>query len=84
MPIAVGEPISRTYASINVNRLYTYSEETQLRAPTQAGFRAQMSTIDQHYALIHVITRARRARKPLYCCFLDLKGAFDRVPRTPL
>jgi hypothetical protein len=83
-PIAVGEPILRMYASIIVNRLNTYMETTQLRAPTQAGFRAQMSTVDQHFALNHVITRARRARKPLYCCFLDLKGAFDRVPRTLL
>ena len=83
-PIAVGEPILRMYANILGNRLNTYMEATQLRAPTQAGFRAQMSTIDQHFALNHVITRARRARKPLYCCFLDLKGAFDRVPRTLL
>jgi len=38
-PISVGEPISRLYASIMVQRLVKYTEQQQLRSPTQTGYR---------------------------------------------
>lgn len=78
-PIAVGEPISRLYAGILAQRLVSYTEEQQLSSPTQTGYRPELGTIHQVFALQHVIDKQRHAKKPLCLCFVDLKSAFDRV-----
>ena len=78
-PIAVGEPISRLYAGILAHRLVTYTEEQQLRSPTQTGYRPDLGTIHQAFALQHVIDKHRHAKQPLYLCFVDLKSAYDKV-----
>ena len=78
-PIAVGEPLSRLYASILVQRLVQFTEQQDLRSPTQAGYRPEHSTIHQAFVLQHVIDKHRRLKSPLYLCFVDLKSAYDRV-----
>ncbi len=78
-PIAVGEPLSRLYASILVQRLVQFTEQHDLRSPTQAGYRPEHSTIHQAFVLQHVIDKHRCLRTPLYLCFVDLKSAYDRV-----
>lgn len=78
-PIAVGEPIGRLYASILASRLVKYTEQQQLRSPTQAGYRPQLGTMHQAFALQHVVDKHKHARKPLYLCFVDLKSAYDKV-----
>ena len=78
-PIAVGEPLSRLYAGILVQRLVQYTEQRGLRSPTQAGYRPGHSTIHQTFVLQHVIDKHRRLKSPLYLCFVDLKSAYDRV-----
>ena len=78
-PIAVGEPLSRLYASVLAQRLVAYTEEHQLRSPTQAGYRPEHSTIHQSFVLQHVIDKHRHRQAPLYLCFVDLKSAYDRV-----
>ena len=54
------------------------------RAQAQAGFRAHRSVNHNLFALQHAIDKSRRNRMPLYCCFVDLTAAFDRVPRSLL
>ena len=78
-PIAVGEPLSRLYASILVQPLVQFTEQQDLRSPTQAGYRPEHSTIHQAFVLQHVIDKHRRLKSPLYLCFVDLKSAYDRV-----
>jgi len=78
-PIAVGEPISRLYASILAQRLVKYTEEQQLRSPTQAGYRPDLGTLHQGFALQHIIDKSRHDKQPLYLCFVDLKSAYDKV-----
>ena len=75
----MGEPLSRLYASILVQRLVQYTEQQGLRSPTQAGYRPEHSTIHQTFVLQHVIDKHRRLKSPLYLCFVDLKSAYDRV-----
>ena len=70
-PIAVGEPLSRLYASILVQCLVQYTEQQGLRSPTQAGNRPEHSTIHQTSVLQHVIDKHRRLKSPLYLCFVD-------------
>ena len=78
-PIAVGEPLSRLYASILAQRLVQYTEQQDLRSPTQAGYRPEHSIIYQTFVLQHVVDKHRRLKSPLYLCFVDLKSACDRV-----
>ena len=51
-PVAMGEPLSRLYASI----LVSYTEQHG-RSPTQAGYRAEHGTIQQACVLQHVIDK---------------------------
>jgi len=83
-PIAVGEPAMRLYAALLNQRLVGYTEAEGLRAPSQAGFRPGMSTLHPVFTLQHLFDRARHRREPLFCCFLDLQGAYDRGPRPLL
>ena len=83
-PIAVTEPLMRLYAGVLNRRLVDFTEGNHLRAPSQAGFRPGLSCAHQLFALQHMIDHANHAGQPLYCCFLDLKGAYDKVPRTLL
>ena len=73
------EPLSRLYASILVQRLVQFTEQQDLRSPTQAGYRPEHSTIHQAFVLQHAIDKRKRLRSPLYLCFVDLKSAYDRV-----
>ena len=83
-PIAVGEPLYRLYTIIRNRRLVDWSEEHQLRSPTQAGFRPRQSPIHHLFALRHFIDNACIAKRPLYACFVDLQKAYDTVQHDML
>ena len=63
----------RLYASILNQRLLEYTEQHDLRAPSQAGFRPAMSVAHQLFSLQHLSERQRQRRQGLYVCFLALK-----------
>ncbi len=75
-PVAVGVPLARLYANVLNRRITPYLEEENLRAQGQADSRSRRSVNHNHIALQHT-----QQRKPLYCCFVDLTAAFDRIPR---
>ena len=83
-PIAVTEPIMRLYAGILNARVVSFTENNDLRAHTQTGFRPGLATQHNLFALQHMIDEAQGNGKQLYTCFLDLKGAYDRVQRPLL
>ena len=83
-PIAVTEPIMRLYAGILNAKVVQYTEDNHLRAATQTGFRPGLATQHNLFALQHMIDEADGNGRQLYTCFLDLKGAYDRVQRPLL
>ena len=84
-PIAVGAPVLRLLATIINKRLMDFIEEQGLRSPIQAGFRPGKSCGHQLMALQHFIDQETQMQKGyLFCCFVDLKGAYDTVPRDLL
>jgi len=56
-----------------------YLEGQGLRASTQAGFRAELSTTHQHFLLQHLIDKHQHIKKSLYGLVVDLKSAYDLV-----
>ena len=83
-PIAVTEPIMRLYAYILNARLVSFTEDNDLRSSTQSDFRPSLSTLHSVFALQHFVDQAKAGGQKLYTCFLDLKGAYDRVQRPLL
>ena len=83
-PIAVTEPIMRLYTGILNTRLLEFTETTEARASAQAGFRPQHSTLHPLFTLQHFIHKQFHAKASLFCCFLDLKSAYDSVQRPLL
>ena len=74
----------RLYASILNARLVKFTEDNDLRSHTQSGFRPELSTLHSVFALQHFVDMAEADGQQLYTCFLDLKGAYDRVQRPLL
>ena len=66
------------------SRLAQWAEARGARAPAQAGFRPDHRTTDHIFTLQTLISQARAHHRPLYCCFVDFKKAFDSVPRELL
>lgn len=80
-PIGVGDTLLKLYASTLHTRLNSYLEHKCLRSPAQAGCRERHSTSACLFLLQALRDQAQLAHLPLYVCFVDLKGAFDNVPR---
>jgi hypothetical protein len=55
-------------------------EQHGLHAKGQAGFRKDYRTTNQLFILRTLIEQNKAKKKPLYCCFVDFKKAFDIVP----
>ena len=83
-PIAVTEPAMRLYANILSARLVKFTEDNNLRAQSQSGFRPKLSTLHSVFALQHFVDKAKADGDQLYTCFLDLKSAYDSVQRPLL
>ena len=83
----MGEPLYRLYTIILNRRLVDWSEEHQLRSPTQAGFRPHQSPIHHLFVIHHLryfINNACIAKRPLYACIVDLQKAYDTIQHDML
>lgn len=74
--------VGKVYAAVLQTRLSKWYEGKNLFAEEQCGFRPGRGTRDQIFTLSEVITA--RAPHRTYCCFIDIKKAFDRVWRDGL
>ena len=69
---------------IVATRLSAYCEARNLLPEEQCGFRPHRSTTDMMFAIQRLQELGRKARAPLFLCFIDLQKAYDSVDRTLL
>jgi len=82
--ITVGPAVGKLFAMVLEERLTRWAETQELRAIGQAGFRRGFRTTDQLFVLRTLVEQSKANLKPLHCCFVDFKKAFDTVPRARL
>ena len=91
-PIALLSNLLKLYQSVMESRVSKFLESRGLLADSQHGFRPDRSLLDAHYILADAILTAKTRRGPrggkrpkaLYTAFLDIRKAFDKVPRELL
>lgn len=66
------------------NRLTAWAETYGIYIEAQAGFRQNMSTIDNIFILNSLISHSLNSNQKLYCSFIDFSKAFDYVVRDIL
>ena len=67
---------------IVATRLSAYCEARNLLPEEQCGFRPQRSTTDMMFGVRRLQELGRKARVPLFLCFVDLQKAYDSVDRA--
>jgi hypothetical protein len=82
--VTVGPIVAKLFVMILDKRLSEWAEQHGLRAKGQARFCKDYRTIDQLFILRTLIEQNKAKNKPLYCCFVDLKKAFDIMSREVL
>jgi hypothetical protein len=82
--ITIGPILAKLFAMILDKRLSEWAEQHGLHAKGQVGFRKDYCTTNQLFILRTLIEQNKTKKKPLYCCFVDLKKAFDIVPHEAL
>ena len=74
----------KLFSRILTNRLNEWAENYYVYIEAQAGFRKQMSTIDNIFVLHGLIRHFINEGKRLYAAFIDFSKAFDYVVRENL
>ena len=82
--IAVGTVLAKLYATLLNSRLTHWAEANGLRATGQAGFREDHRCSDNLLVMRTIIEQQRVSKAPLYTCFVDLRKAYDSIPRDLL
>ena len=74
--------VGKVYAQVINERLVRWSESNKILVEEQGGFRPQRGCPDQIFSLVEILQN--RGKKGTFCCFIDVKKAFDRVFRAGL
>lgn len=76
--------LGKLFTKLINSRLTDWAEKQFVLVEAQAGFRANMSTIDDVFVLHCLLTHVLNQGKKLYCAFVDFAKAFDYVYRNNL
>ena len=76
--------LGKLFTRMLSNRLSDWSDRYFVLIEAQAGFRANMSTIDDVFVLHGLISHILNHGKKLYCAFIDFTKAFDYIVRENL
>ena len=74
--------VGKVYAQILNERLMRWTEKNKVLVEEQGGFRPHRGCPDQLFTLVEILKN--RGKEPTFCCFIDVKKAFDRVFRNGL
>ena len=77
-------PLAKLFMAVMNHRLDKISNDTDLRAETQAGFRAKHSVEDLVLVVQSVVQHAVRTGSSLGLVFVDIRKAYDSVQRVQL
>ena len=77
-------PLAKLFMSVMNDRLERISNDANLRAETQAGFRAHHSLEDLVLVVQSVVQHAVRTGSSLGLVFVDIRKAYDSVQRVQL
>ena len=80
--IAVSSCLGKTFSNILLQRLLTFRDECCKDPATQLGFSKGAQTNDHILTLKTIVDKKKREK--LVACFVDLKKAFDTIPRDLL
>ena len=79
--ISITSALGKLFTLIMNNRLYEVMIANNLIAPNQIGFMKGKRTSGHIFVLKCIIEEAKKRKKPIYACFVDLKKAFGTVWR---
>lgn len=82
--IAVGSCLGKLFSNILLERIVHYKQLNCPDPPNQMGFTKNAQTIDHIFTIKTIIEKYKKIKKKIYCVFVDLKKAFDTVPRQAL
>ena len=83
-PITILSCLGKLFTLIIINKLKTFTENSQVIYPYQASFRENYSTTDNLFIIKSLIDIARSNKTKLFCRFIDFKQAFDSIWRDGL
>lgn len=78
-PISLLSCMGKLFTAVLNARLQKYIDDFEIMEPCQAGFRKGFATIDNIFVLHNLIDIIGKGNKQLFCAFVDLKQAFDKV-----
>ena len=76
--------VGKVYTAVLNARITEWSEKQKKLVEEQAGFRKGRSTTDHLFVLTEIIRSRKEKRKDTFCAFLDLKKAYDTIPRETI
>ena len=83
-PITLLSCLGKVYTAVLNTRIQNYIEENHLLNDCQSGFRKDHSATNNFFILHNLIDIVCKGKKNLFCAFIDLKQAFDKVWRNGL
>ena len=82
--IALSSCFGKFLSKLLCNRLGKILNENRIICDEQIGFKKGCRTSDHILSLKTIIDKTFKKSKYLYCCFIDLRKAFDIVNKTAL
>jgi len=75
--------VGKVFTQVLQTRLVGWVEKKRLLEQEQGGFRPGIGCTEQTFSLVELV-KNRGREKDTFCCFIDIKKAFDRVFRAGL
>ena len=76
--------LAKTFETVLNQRLYNWSESHTTLHDAQGGFRPGRRSTDSIFALREAVSERRERGLATFCCFVDVRKAYDRVWRDGL